>query len=147
MWNVPSENSGRRRQHPSLEMQLGGQQGEATALQGCHSVLLQPQPAADYSQGHGVQYLVPTACGPGLSDHYHVLPQRAVQEVRTRPVQALRRHFWKCGLYGPYDPCNGHSCDRLQKIITVNDWNPWHVPWTASEHAAVVFGGDFCMDP
>jgi hypothetical protein len=72
------------------------------------------------------------------------------QSYGRDPVKLSPEHAWERGTYGPYDACNGRSCDRLQKIVKGNgrrERDMRHVMSTASNHTTVILGGDFSMDP
>ncbi|KAF2174672.1 hypothetical protein K469DRAFT_756644 [Zopfia rhizophila CBS 207.26] len=110
----------------------------------CDDLTLQPiQP-----RGHVCDTWYP----PPVDQDYLITTMHCLKELTgiygSDPVKLSREHVWERGVYGPYDRCDGRSCDRLQKIVTNGrrDKSISDMLSTGSYHAAVVFGGDFRVD-
>jgi hypothetical protein len=65
------------------------------------------------------------------------------------PIKLSREHIWQRGSYGPYETCNGRSCNRVQKVVNGSgrrDTDISNIVSNASAQAAVVFGCGFNVD-
>ncbi|GLA14399.1 hypothetical protein AnigIFM62618_000778 [Aspergillus niger] len=108
---------------------------------------LEPQPIRPVGPGQ-----ICNTWYPPPSQGYMITTIYCLRELARRygehPVKLSLQRTWECGKYGPYDMCTGRACDRLQKIVKSKRRPRRDMSALLSgntDHAAVVFGGDFCI--